>query len=567
MTYGRPQKIEEQPAPPVVSPPTTPAPTPATVTPSSAFRTLGNTTLEATTAALSRSFNSSPSPMAREAEAIWKEATAKGLGRLAVAMAWHETKNHTWNCTTAPQPCVPLAAKNPYAMTGRGPLGQVGRWAVYSSYAEATRAWCERLLDPAGPYRSATSIADLIAVYSPAFDGNDEALYARVVCREINDLPLLGVDPAPAPAQRDPFDVIMGATPYTDDYGFLDDVGLAYYQYGVGHGTTRPTQHTGVDLCAPYGSRIHSPIAGTVVCRGNEGTPMWGMRCGAYQDFGNGSSGPVYGVGNLTIMSASGNTRLTLGHMREVAVRLGDRVAPGQYVGTMGGMNGAHIHVETSIQRNGSFWLVDPREQLRKEMGGQQPAPADNPFRKPAVFDLVDDAARYGLSPAQARKIRNNCFPGRRGHRVQAIFWHVMQGSTKGSLSWWSDGPGVQASSSVMVNRDGSLIRVVFDADAPWTNGQVARPTGKGRLLLDRIGNVNPNLVSVTLEAEGMSGDKMGEAQLETVCWMTWEWMRRYGLKLDDIYRHSDIDSVNRGHCPGRYHDAAMAMLREAGGR
>lgn len=563
MTYGRPQKIE-QPAPPVVSPPTTPAPSPATVAPSSAFRTLGNTTLAAATAALSRSVNAAPSPMAREAEAVWREASAKGLGRLALAMVWHETKNHTWNCSTAPQPCVPLAARNPYAMTGRGPQGQTGRWAVYASYAEATRVWCEKLLDPAGPYRTATTVADLIAIYSPASDGNDESLYARTVCREINALPLAGV--SPAPAQRDPLDVIMGATPCASAYGFLADLGLPYYQYGVGHGTTRPTQHTGIDLCAPYGTRLHSPIAGTVVCRGSEGTPLWGQRCGAYQDFGDGSSGPVHGVGNLTIMADSGVTKLTLGHMREVAVRLGDRVAPGQYVGTMGGMNGPHVHVETAIQKAGSYWLVDPREQLRRETRPAAPAPADNPFRRPVLLDLVDDCARLGLTPREARRIRGNCFPGRSGKAIAGIVWHVTAGTTRGSLDWWANGPGVQASSSVIVNKDGSLVRVVVDSDAPWTNGQVKRPTAKGRVLLDRAGGQNPNLVSLTIEAEGMPDDEMPEAQMESVCWMTWEWMRRYRLTLDDIYRHSDIDSVDRAHCPGRYHDAAMARLRAAGG-
>ena len=190
--------------------------------------------------------------------------------------------------------------------------------------------------------------------------------------------------------------------------------------------------------------------------------------------------------------------------------------------------------------------------------------PAANPFRKPVTYSLDRDFARYGLTAAQARKIAGHRFENRQGRKVEAAVLHIMEGTVAGSLSWWASG-NADASSSVMVGKDGSLLRVIEDRHGPWTNGDVNQPSAKGRQLLDLIGGVNPNLVSVTIEAEGYSGDTPTEAMVETICWMVTEWMGRHLLDLDDVYRHADINSVTRGNCPGRYFDVVMARLRDAG--
>ncbi|MFM9107044.1 MAG: hypothetical protein ACKOWF_10150 [Chloroflexota bacterium] len=41
--------------------------------------------------------------------------------------------------------------------------------------------------------------------------------------------------------------------------------------------------------------------------------------------------------------------------------------------------------------------------------------------------------------------------------------------------------------------------------------------------------------------------------------------MTRHGLTIDDIYRHGDVDSVERGHCPGAYFERVVESLRVAG--
>ena len=195
---------------------------------------------------------------------------------------------------------------------------------------------------------------------------------------------------------------------------------------------------------------------------------------------------------------------------------------------------------------------------------GDDMEPAANPFRRPTIYSLDKDFARYGLTKRQADKILSHRFVNRNGQKVQAAVLHIMEGTVAGSLSWWSSG-NADASSSVMVGKDGTLLRVIEDRHGPWTNGDTNQPTAKGRQLINRIGGANPNLVSVTVEAEGYSDDQPTEAMVETICWMVTEWKNRHGLTDADVYRHGDLNSVTRAFCPGRYYDVVMARLRDGG--
>ena len=351
---------------------------------STPWRETGDTTLAAFRAAIARSIGAGSSPMATEGDVVYGTAAAAGLSRLAAAMAWHETKNFSWNCDTAPAgfPCIPAACRNPWAVTGAAEGGQIGRWAVYRSFASAARAWVQRLTDTAGPYAGTRTIADLIRVYAPATDGNDEAEYVATVCREIDRLPVIG---------------------------------------------------------------------------------------------GNGV--------------------------------------------------------------------------------------AANPFRAPAIYELYRDYAGFGLTQAQAIRIGQNKFVGRQGYKPSAIVLHVQEGTTMGSLAYWST---VQASSTVMVQKDGSVLRVIPEADGPWTNGDVQKPSAKGQSLISRLGGANLNLGTLSVEMEGYSGDVLADGVIETLCWVCWDWMTRYPIGLSDIYRHADINSVTRGQCPGAYYDVVMGRLQAA---
>lgn len=165
------------------------------------WRETGDTDLSSFTKALSRSWMAGTSPMAADAKEVYEYLRIYGLTRLGAAMAWHESKNGSWNCSTAPagQPCIPAINRNPFAMKAPD-----GTWATFLSYADAALAWASRLTDAKGPYAKTRTLSELINVYAPAFE-NDVDLYVRTVAAEIDRLPLLGEkpvdDPKPLPPQ------------------------------------------------------------------------------------------------------------------------------------------------------------------------------------------------------------------------------------------------------------------------------------------------------------------------------------------------------------------------------
>jgi len=66
-------------------------------------------------------------------------------------------------------------------------------------------------------------------------------------------------------------------------------------------------------------------------------------------------------VGELLIETDDGD-EVVLGHMGRIAVKQGDRVEVGDFVGLSGGDNGDHLHLEVrEALPNGGYHIVDPR--------------------------------------------------------------------------------------------------------------------------------------------------------------------------------------------------------------
>lgn len=234
-------------------------------------------------------------------------------------------------------------------------------------------------------------------VYFPANDpnGTTQNMYVETLTslmaevRNNATIPPVVKPPTPS-ADIDPIRVIVGGGYGVITYGFGADAGLNYYSYGQGHGTRSRTMHPGVDVPVPDETVLFTPIQGVVECVGTAGTPRWGQGCGFYDDY---TSGPVHS-GNLTIYDAVSGIKLTLGHMSRFSVALGDRVKAGQKVGTSGGMNGPHVHVETSIYaperidwsialNGGDYYIIEPIAALRAAMGGLIPATFVDPVDVP----------------------------------------------------------------------------------------------------------------------------------------------------------------------------------------
>ena len=202
-----------------------------------------------------------------------------------------------------------------------------------------------------------------------------------------------------------------------------------------------------------------------------------------------------------------------------------------------------------------------------------------NAFR-PKIFDIAndDDAERFGLSTTRrtgnsgnmtardfmlSRRITN-----RNGGSAKFIVLHIQEGRTAGSLEHWvagrkfkegKDVGPVTASATVMIQKDGSILRVIPEKHGPWTNGKVDKPTAQSKKLRDL--GPDPNRWCLTIEAEGKPNDAMPRAQLQAVLWQVRTWMKRYDIPEENILPHSSIDSVDRGHCPGPYYKRVLKAL------
>lgn len=113
-------------------------------------------------------------------------------------------------------------------------------------------------------------------------------------------------------------------------------------RFGQAGGSWSSGYHTGLDFAAPIATPIYAPAAGKVVTAG------WG---GAY--------------GNWTCIDVGGDTQLCFAHQSVQAVKVGDRVLPGQEIGKIGmtgNTNGPHLHFEVRIHgrtTDPDAWLTD----------------------------------------------------------------------------------------------------------------------------------------------------------------------------------------------------------------
>lgn len=190
----------------------------------------------------------------------------------------------------------------------------------------------------------------------------------------------------------------------------------------------------------------------------------------------------------------------------------------------------------------------------------------------PTIHDIGidDDAARFGLQPWERDTLLKRCFAERRDGRIQGapafIVLHIQEGSTVGSLEHfvhgrYPDGSPVQASCTVTIQRDGSILRVIPERDGPWTNGAVRQPTARGRAMIARGGN--PNIWTLSLEMEGRHNRAITEAQIRSAEWWIRDAARRHRIPLDrdHILRHADVDQVQRANCPGLYFEPLIRRL------
>lgn len=211
-------------------------------------------------------------------------------------------------------------------------------------------------------------------------------------------------------------------------------------------------------------------------------------------------------------------------------------------------------YIDALIDRANRF-LPD----LPDQKGAAVAIPPTPDVPKPVIYDLATDYARFGLTKWQADEILDHRFDNRNGGRPEFIVLHIQDGTTRGSLEYWV---GVEASSHVMVQKDGSILRVIPDQHGAWTNGDVNRPSAEAMALIALGGNANN--WSLTIEAEGGPWDQLTPAQKAAIVWQVQTWMienpRIAARYLAGILRHGFINTVNKINC-GLYRPEIAAAI------
>jgi murein DD-endopeptidase MepM/ murein hydrolase activator NlpD len=137
---------------------------------------------------------------------------------------------------------------------------------------------------------------------------------------------------------------------------FSTGAGAWMYQYGTEFGLDG-RMHPGLDIGMPTGTPLRSPVSGTVSHAGGTG---------AYLDDRLGNQPQT---GQLSIKTSTGH-EVILGHMENIAVRMGQGVSPGTYVGRSGTANGPHLHLEYRVPDRSTpsgQRIVDPRKFLAQQ--------------------------------------------------------------------------------------------------------------------------------------------------------------------------------------------------------
>ena len=104
----------------------------------------------------------------------------------------------------------------------------------------------------------------------------------------------------------------------------------------------RSFPHNGLDIAAPYGTKIKSASDGKVIFSGWQGS-----------------------YGNLVIIDCGNGVKIYYGHCSKLLVKVGTKVKAGDIlaeVGSTGNSNGNHLHFE--IQINGVS--VNPQKYIYK---------------------------------------------------------------------------------------------------------------------------------------------------------------------------------------------------------
>lgn len=155
----------------------------------------------------------------------------------------------------------------------------------------------------------------------------------------------------------------------------------------------------------------------------------------------------------------------------------------------------------------------------------------------------------------EKRLIPVNYTVGRYDYQPEAIVIHLMGGTLDGTDSWFRN-PKAQASTHYGIGKGGRIYQWVEEKNMAWGNGRVDKPTWS---LLKP--NANPNLYTVSIEHEGVTGHEWTLEQYASLAGLVKEISKRWNIPLDadHIIIHSEI-YAKKPDCTGKGFDKAKLL-------
>jgi N-acetyl-anhydromuramyl-L-alanine amidase AmpD len=140
----------------------------------------------------------------------------------------------------------------------------------------------------------------------------------------------------------------------------------------------------------------------------------------------------------------------------------------------------------------------------------------------------------------------------RNGFQPIAICNHTMDGYKHTYHEYLADPTKNAANYSTY--RDGHVEQHVMDWNAAWCNGVMHLPDLPVPWIRQCwFRHINPNLMTISIEHEGLTGVPLTEAQIVSTIALHRLLMGKYRIPRDrhGVVGHYQIDSVNKARCPG----------------
>jgi N-acetyl-anhydromuramyl-L-alanine amidase AmpD len=143
-----------------------------------------------------------------------------------------------------------------------------------------------------------------------------------------------------------------------------------------------------------------------------------------------------------------------------------------------------------------------------------------------------------------------NFIQGRRTYRPEAIVIHIMEGTLKGTDSWFGSSIS-QVSAHYGIGVGGEVHQYVEESDTAWHAGRIHDPTWS---LIKKTADgmyINPNFYTIGIEHEGDAESEWTEAMYNTSAELIRGICQRWSIPADRLHiiGHHEIYSLKT--CPG----------------